>query len=185
QQRRRTPAGLLPRPAPFAGDGPGWVVLFDGTFASFQRWRQVGGTQGGNNQPPCGFHYVDGQIVTIGAGDHAVLYFPQQRFADFQLKLQFRIFDPASHNSGVFVRFQNPLLDLQGVLRQRADTDGRPWRSNRAWTAVYSGFEVQIDDNARPNPPGRKRNRTGAIYDVPAGDPGEATMQTYQPGPAL
>jgi hypothetical protein len=180
-----TPAGLLPRPAPFVGDGPGWTVLFDGTLPSFQHWRRVGGNQGGANQPPCGFQYIDGQIITIGTGDHALLYFPQQRFGDFILKLQFRVFDPNSHNSGVFVRFQNPLQDLQGVLQQQADADGRPWRTNRAWTAVYSGFELQIDDNAKPNPPGLRRHRTGAIYNIPAGDPGEAVVQTYQPGPAL
>ena len=30
-----TPAGLLPRPAPFTGDGPDWTVLFDDTLPSF------------------------------------------------------------------------------------------------------------------------------------------------------
>jgi len=50
-----------------------------------------------------------------------------------------------------------------------------------AWSAVISGFEVQIDDNARgdvnkdfygrrPEPDGLWKNRTGAIYKIPAGD---------------
>jgi hypothetical protein len=66
---------------------------------------------------------------------------------------------------------------------QQADALGRPWRTNRAWTAVFSGFEVQVDDNAKPD--GLRRRRTGAIYDVPAGDPGEPTQQQAQAGPRM
>jgi hypothetical protein len=67
---------------------------------------------------------------------------------------------------------------------------------------VISGFEVQIDDNARgdsskdfwgitPEPDGMFKNRTGAIYKIPAGDRvwhlgfNEPATQTYTPGPAL
>lgn len=182
------PATLLPSPAPFRGDDPTWQVLFDGTFDSFQRWRRAGSSAGGGGEPPCDFRYSDGQIVTVGKGDHAILYYPQS-FANFILKLQIQIFDAAFHNSGVFVRFQNPLLDLQGELARRAAQDlpalGIDWRSNRAWTAVYSGFEVQVDDNAKPNPPGLRKHRTGAIYNISAGDPGEPALQQYQPAPAM
>src|SRR5262249_47941736 len=97
--------------------------------------------------------------------------------------LQVRVFDAANHNSGVFLRCQNPLLDLQGTLLQRADAQGRPWRTNRAWTAVFSGFEVQVDDNAKPD--GLNRHRTGAIYDIPAGDPGEPAVQQFRAGPRM
>ncbi len=184
----RPAAPLLSRPAPFAGDGPGWEVLFDGTAASFQQWRRVGSGQGGTDRdgvgrPPCDFLYIDGQIVTVGNGDFALLYYPGRAYADFTLKAQVRIFDSANHNSGIFLRFQNPLTDLQGTLLQRADALGRPWRTNRAWTAVFSGFEVQVDDNGKPD--GLKRHRTGAIYDVPAGDPGEAMQQQAQAGPRM
>ena len=67
---------------------------------------------------------------------------------------------------------------------------------------MISGFEVQIDDNARgdtgkdfwgikPEPDGKFKNRTGAIYKIPAGDRvwhlgfNESATQTYTPGPAL
>jgi len=66
---------------------------------------------------------------------------------------------------------------------------------------VVSGFEVQIDDNARgdvtkdyygrrPEPDGLYKNRTGAIYKIPAGDlivqtgGHDARAQQYTPGPA-
>jgi hypothetical protein len=43
--------------------------------------------------------------------------------------------------------------------------------------------EVQIDDNARPS--GLRKHRTGAIYNIPADDPGEPQWQTFTPGPTL
>ena len=69
-------------------------------------------------------------------------------------------------------------------------------------SAVISGFEVQIDDNARgdvnkdfygrrPEPDGLFKNRTGAIYKIPAGDliiqtgGHDALLQQYTPGPPL
>ena len=70
---------------------------------------------------------------------------------------------------------------MPAVLRARADAEGAAVATNPAWTAVFSGFEVQIDDNARgdvtkdyygrrPEPDGLWKNRTGAIYKIPAGD---------------
>jgi len=67
---------------------------------------------------------------------------------------------------------------------------------------VISGFEVQIDDNARgdtgkdfygikPEPDARFKNRTGAIYKIQAGDRvwhlnfNEPSTQNYSVGPAL
>jgi hypothetical protein len=52
-------------------------------------------------------------------------------------------------NSGVFVRFTHP--ESAGDY-------------NAAWTAVSSGFEVQIDNTGAPD--GRPRHRTGAVYAV-------------------
>jgi hypothetical protein len=82
----------------------------------------------------------------------------------------------------------------------RADKEGAPDLANPAWTGVFSGFEVQIDDNARgdvnkdyygrrPEPDGLYKNRTGAIYKIQAGDliihtgGHDATVQHYTPGP--
>ncbi|HZN84240.1 MAG TPA: family 16 glycoside hydrolase, partial [Mycobacterium sp.] len=184
----RAEAPVLAQPPTVPTDGPGWETLFDGSDASFRRWRRAGGNAGGKDRfgidrPACDLRLVAGQIATLGNGDHALLYYQPKAFANFILRVQFHIVDGSFHNGGVFVRVRRPDLDLPAVLAQRADALGRPWRTNRAWTAVFSGFEVQIDDNAKTQ--GLRRNRTGAIYDVPAGDPGEPSDQMYSPGPSL
>ena len=94
------------------------------------------------------------------------------------MKLQFLVFT-TSANSGVFVRIRHPRRPLPEPINSRAQPDLAAHGGNLAWTAVHSGFEVQIDDNAP------LKNRTGVIYDVPAGDPGDPQLQTTQPGPAL
>jgi choline dehydrogenase-like flavoprotein len=204
------PGSLLPSPAPFPGDGPGWQVLFDGTLASFNRWRRAGTDIGSDGQPACAFRYVDGQIVTIGAGDFALLWYEPAAFSDLVLKLQFRVFSPGA-NSGVFVRIRDPREQLPAALFNRSETvnqfrkdlatDRQLLQANSAWRAVFSGFEVQIDDAGRgdirkdffglPEPDGLMKNRTGAIYKVPAGDPiphqgtQDTQTQLYQAGPPL
>jgi hypothetical protein len=75
-----------------------------------------------------------------------LLYFATKAFANFHLRLQFKCFDP-SNNSGVFVRARDPRLRLPAELASRADAD--KVSGNPAWSAVISGFEVQLDDNAR------------------------------------
>jgi hypothetical protein len=88
------------------------------------------------------------------------------------------------------------------IARRIRDAGDAPlFGANRAWSAVHSGFEVQIDDlcrgdsrrdfyGIRPEPDGLRKNRTGAIYKIPAADPlpaggVDAATQTYQPGPPL
>src|SRR5262249_61024403 len=39
-----------------------------------------------------------------------------------------------------------------------------------AWVAAYTGFEIQIDENAAPD--GADKHRTGAVYNVPTGPGG-------------
>lgn len=169
---------VLPSPAPFAGDGVGWQVLFDGTASSFRKWRRVGPDNGASDEPPSDFRYVGGQILTIGNGDHAILWYQPEAFSNFLLKLQFRVFANTA-NSGVFVRIRDPRKALPEPIKSRAQADLNLYR-NLAWTAVHSGFEVQIDDGAQ-----LKKNHTGAVYDIPAGDPGESQVQAFQFGPAL
>ena len=173
----------------------GFEALFDGTAQSFNRWRKEG-------QDGIGFAHINGQLLSYGSGEFAILFYPAKTFTNFTLRLQCQIFDPAAHNSGVFVRFAHPRHDLSGPLAQRAfnegvDHLGKPW-----WRPVFSGFEVQIDDNARgdqgkdfygirPEPDGLWKNRTGAIYKIQAGDriwhlnTNEPQTQTYTPGPLL
>lgn len=164
---------VLPK-APVISGGGGWRPLFDGTQQSAKSWRKVGpdGT---------GFAHLNGELVSYGGSGLVLFYYAKESFADFTLKLQFRIFDRANHNSGVFVRFPPPRKDLSPVLAARAAAEGIDVNANPALKAVVSGFEVQIDDNARgdqtkdfygirPEPDGLWKNRTGAIYKIPAGD---------------
>jgi hypothetical protein len=74
-------------------------------------------------------------------------------------------------NSGVFLRSRTP--------RTRwPDLAGKPnIDKNPAWVAVYTGFEVQIDEQVAPD--GLDKHRTGAIYDIPTGQNGEPVQQTF------
>ena len=185
---------VLPRPSVLAAEA-GFEPLFDGTEQSFNGWRQVG--PGGQ-----GFVLVNGELISYGRNDFSILWYAKEAFDDFTLRLQFRIFDVLRHNSGVFVRFRNPLSPAGTAIRARAQADHAPIDANPAWTAVYSGFEIQIDDTAkgdvnkdfygiRPEPDGLWKNRTGAIYKIPAGDfiyhlnRHDDAWQRYRPGPAL
>jgi choline dehydrogenase-like flavoprotein len=204
---------VLPRPPKVQVAAP-WQVLFDGTTATFNKWVHV--SPGNSN----GFALIDGNIVTYGTSDFGLLYYAAKAFADFTLQVQFRVFDLQNQNSGIFVRFRDPSLNLLPVTLARMNSDSisektrRPdlssdielFQRNRAWSAVHSGFEVQIDDNARGDPRkdyygfsedqfdtsgGLHKNRTGAIYKIPAGDPIpnsallDAQLQTYTTPPKL
>src|SRR5262249_5198118 len=152
-------------PQPDAGFRP----LFDGTAATFSKWRLAGPAGGG-------MRHVDGAMVSYGDGGLRLFYYAQEAFGDFTLRLPFRIFDPARHNSGVFVRFPRPSLDLAtSELSRRAAQEVSFDPGNFAWRPVIAGFEVQVDDTAagdatkdfygiRPEPSGLYKNRTGAIY---------------------
>ena len=202
-------SSVLPKPPPFPGDtAAGFKALFDGTGISFNRWSRV--SPGASN----GFALVDGEIVTYGTRDFGLLYYAAEAFADFTLRLQFRVVNAAGEifrdgtlvqNSGVFVRFRDPLLDPPPAIVQRLQSEANDFQlfqTNRAWSAVASGFEVQIDDNAignsrldffglRPEPNGLRKNRTGAMYKIPAKDPipgtslFDAELQKYTPAPDL
>jgi len=175
----------------------GFRALFDGTAATFRKWKLAGPANGAQ-----GFQLLDGDLVSYGASDIALLYYAAEAFADFHLRLQFRIFDPNNHNSGVFVRFRDPLSAMPEEIRNRAAAAGDPMVDNPALSAVHSGFEIQIDDNARgdsrrdfygrfPEPDGLFKNRTGAIYKIPSGDSivhlgtTDVRSQEYVPGPAV
>ena len=187
---------VLPRAVLRNVSGTGFTPLFDGTDATFKKWRLAGAANSGQ-----GFAFLNGELATYGSADFSMLYYVAQAFDDFHLRLQFKVFDPANCNSGVFVRFRNPTVRLpDNILSQLTDGERTAIAANPAWSAVFSGFEVQIDDNARgdvnkdyygrrPEPDGLFKNRTGAIYKVPAGDliihtgGHDASIQQYTPGP--
>jgi hypothetical protein len=167
---------VLRRPSPLTPVAP-WTALFDGTARSFNTdWVR---TSPNDSNP---FALIDGEIVTFGSGDFGLLYYRRQAFADFTLRLQFRVFDLMNHNSGVFVRFHDPALDPTAATLQRINNAGDQanFARNRAWSAVHSGFEIQIDDRA-----GLRKHRTGAIYNIAAGDTAEPNTQDYTAGPNL
>jgi hypothetical protein len=190
---------VLPGPEPVVSlqAETGFRPLFDGTADTFKNWRLAGPGGGG-------MLHVNGEMVSYGMGGLRLFYYATELFADFTLRAQFRIFDSANHNSGIFLRFPRTSLDLSNPLQQRIASGKEPSfdAGNPAWKPVMSGFEVQIDDNARgdpnkdfygiqPEPDGKFKNRTGAIYKIPAGDRvwhlnfNEPQWQTYTPGPAL
>lgn len=186
---------VLPGPEATPALEGGFRALFDGTEATFKNWR-VAGPGGG------GMLHVNGEMVSYGDGGLRLCYYAPEEFGDFTLRLQFKIFEPTAHNSGVFVRFARPTLALTSQLQSRIPHEPAFDKGNPAWKPVISGFEVQVDDNARgdsgkdfygirPEPDGLFKNRTGAIYKIQAGDRiwqenrNEPAVQDYRPGPAL
>lgn len=175
----------------------GFRPLFDGTTASFNHWRLAGPQTGG------GMLHLNGEMVSFGAdGPLRLMFYADESFSDFTLRLQFRIFDVNAHNSGVFLRFPSPVRDLEtDELKRRASLEPAFDPGNPAWKPVITGFEVQIDDTAAgdsnkdfygiPEPNGLFKNRTGAIYKIQAGDriwhlnTNEPAVQNYTPGPPL
>jgi hypothetical protein len=191
-------ASVLPGPEPVVSpqSDAGFRPLFDGTAATFKNWRLAGPAGGG-------MIHLNGEMVSYGDGGLRLFYYATEAFGDFTLRLQFRIFDWAKHNSGVFLRFPRPTLDLAtDELKRRAGNEAAFDPGNPAWKPVIAGFEVQVDDNAlgdstkdfygiRPEPNGLFKNRTGAIYKIQAGDRiwhlnrNEPAVQNYTPGPVL
>jgi hypothetical protein len=189
---------VLPGPDPVVSPQPeaGFRLLFDGTAATFKNWRLAG-------PPGGGMLHSHGEMVSYGGGGLRLFYYAVEKFSDFTLRLQFRIVDVNVHNSGVFIRFPDPALDFAtDELKRRAGLEAAFDPGNPAWKPVIAGFEVQIDDTAagdstkdfygiRPEPPGKFKNRTGAIYKIQAGDriwhlnANEPAVQNYTPGPAL
>ena len=173
----------------------GFRSLFDGTAATFKNWRLAGPAGGG-------MRHINGEMVSYGEGALRLFFYATELFSDFTLRAQFQIFDLNNHNSGIFVRFPRPSLDLSNALKLRTANEAFFDPGNPAWKPVISGFEIQIDDNARgdsskdfygirPEPDGKFKNRTGAIYKIPAGDRvwhlgfNEPAVQNYVPGPSL
>lgn len=167
---RRLVTRLIPQNATAQAE-QGFRTLFDGSEATFKQWKLAG---------PGSFTLTDGAIVADPAGDIGLLYYPQA-FADFRLRLQFRL-QSKDDNSGVFLRFRNPQLPASSANGNAARYE------NAAYVAVDTGFEVQIDEfargGARPaDPDGLDKHHTGALYDIPTG--GDWIRQDYHAGPAV
>ncbi|MEU3885466.1 family 16 glycoside hydrolase [Streptomyces sp. NPDC029041] len=122
------------------GQTEGYRSLFDGTVESLAEWRQVGGGSFGLN--PDGT--ITSGTTTSGMG---MLWFPQRKYGDFSLKLQWRDDAPGTGNanSGVFVRF--PWVH------------DHPEESRPEWVAIKYGHEVQVLDR-----PDGDLYKTGSVY---------------------
>ncbi|MFI6334164.1 OmpL47-type beta-barrel domain-containing protein [Streptomyces sp. NPDC050535] len=122
------------------GQTEGYSTIFDGSPESFAKWSQVGGGSFGLN--------ADGSITSgttvQGLG---MLWFPERKYGDFSLKLQWRDDAPGTGNanSGVFVRF--PWIH------------DHPEESRPEWAAIKYGHEVQVFDS-----PAGDMYKTGSVY---------------------
>ncbi|AVH55269.1 MULTISPECIES: OmpL47-type beta-barrel domain-containing protein [Streptomyces] len=122
------------------GQTEGYRTIFDGSQASFDRWEHVGGGSFGRN--------ADGSMTSgTSKGGLGMLWFPQRKYGDFSLKLQWRDDAPGTGNanSGVFVRFP-------GV-------HDHPEESRPEWVAIKYGHEVQVLDR-----PDGDMYKTGSVY---------------------
>ncbi|MEU7488253.1 family 16 glycoside hydrolase [Streptomyces sp. NPDC042319] len=122
------------------GQHTGYRDLFDGTQASFEKWQQVGG--GAFSLTGDGAMTSSPKVDGMG-----MLWFPERRFDDFSLKLQFRDDAPGTGNAngGVFVRFP--------------DVHDHPEEPRPEWVAIKYGHEVQILDR-----PDGDMYKTGSLY---------------------
>jgi choline dehydrogenase-like flavoprotein len=124
---------------------PGFKLLFDGFTTNNWRMSTI------KNQPPDRsnpgtFLLVDGTLESLPGNDLGLYYCTETTPANFVLKLEWLRWRD-DDNSGVFVRFPHP--------------DSKSY-NNTAYVAINFGFEVQIDQLARPD--GAAIHKTGAIY---------------------
>ena len=139
---RRSGDRIITPPA-FAADA-GFETLFDGTALGDWRMSTIRNQPGRDN--PGTFLVRRGALEARPGTDLGLLWLTRPAPARYVLRLQWMMtaFDD---NSGVFVNFPDPTQ--QGY-------------DNTAYVGVNFGFEVQIDELARPD--NAPIHRTGAIY---------------------
>ncbi|KUO05744.1 OmpL47-type beta-barrel domain-containing protein [Streptomyces caeruleatus] len=122
------------------GQTQGYRTILDGSAASFAKWQQVGG----GSFTPNGDGSITSGTTKAGLG---MLWFPERKYGDFSLKLQWRDDAPGTGNanSGVFVRF--PWVH------------DHPEESRPEWVAIKYGHEVQVLDR-----PDGDMYKTGSVY---------------------
>ncbi len=168
---RRLGDHLMPDPAPPTPE-PGFSYMFDGSDAQFANWEMAGGGSFSR--------FGRAMIAQQDARGIGLLFYKPQRFENFILRLDFLLPHPRGNNndnSGVFVRFRDPRLPDPAP-------DPIDPANNAAFVAVHTGFEIQIDEEARGDtrfgePDGSFFSRTGAIYKIKTLGTG-AGQQNYQ-----
>src|SRR5262249_48188319 len=155
---RRLGDHLIPEPPP-AKPEPGFTPLFDGSNGQLANWQMAGG--GG---------FVRSGRALIAQQDNrgiGLLFYTPQRFENFILRLDFLLPHPRGNVnaiSGVLLRFRDPRLPDPAP-------DPVDPANNPAFVAVHTGYEIQIDEEARGDtrfgePDGSFFSRTGAIYKI-------------------
>ncbi|GHG85533.1 OmpL47-type beta-barrel domain-containing protein [Streptomyces lanatus] len=122
------------------GQTEGYRTILDGSAESFTKWQQVGG----GSFAPNGDGSITSGTTKDGLG---MLWFPERKYGDFSLKLQWRDDAPGTGNanSGVFVRF--PWVH------------DHPEESRPEWVAIKYGHEMQVLDR-----PDGDMYKTGSVY---------------------
>ena len=139
---RRT-GDLIMSPPPFAGD-PGFEVLFDGT--SLGDWTMSTIVNQPGREDPGDFRVRRGALESRSGTDLGLLWLRRPTPERYVLRLQWMM-TAADDNSGIYFGFPDPRNEGY---------------NNTAYVGVNFGFEVQIDELARPDNAGI--HRTGAIY---------------------
>ncbi|UCM89416.1 OmpL47-type beta-barrel domain-containing protein [Streptomyces marincola] len=132
------------------GNRDGYQRIFTGTAQSLDRWSHVGGGAFGLND--------DGSITSSDTvGGMGMLWFPEQPYEDFVLRMKWRDDAPGtrSANSGVFVGFPR--------------VHDHPEESRPEWVAIKYGHEIQIYDDAFGD-----QYKTGSVYGFDLVNRGEA-----------
>ncbi|HTJ55632.1 MAG TPA: family 16 glycoside hydrolase [Nitrosospira sp.] len=141
---------------PFKADA-GFTLLFDG--ADVSKWRLTTIKNQVNNFPG-GRLVVNRALESVPGNDLGMFWHTDPTPQDFVLKLEWLRWRE-DDNSGIFIRFPHP--DSKGY-------------NNTAYVAVDFGFEIQIDQLARPD--GSPLRKTGAIYGFAApSDPGNLPVK--------
>ncbi|MGW0738093.1 OmpL47-type beta-barrel domain-containing protein [Streptomyces sp. NPDC002851] len=122
------------------GRTEGYRTIFDGTQSSFDRWQQVGGGRFALN----GDGSMTSSTTVEGMG---MLWFPERKYDDFSLKLQWRDDAPGdgNANAGVFARFPQ--------------VHDHPEEPRPEWVAIKYGHELQILDR-----PDGDLYKSGSVY---------------------
>ena len=139
---RRT-GDLIMAPPSFAGD-PGFEVLFDGT--SLGDWTMSTISNQPGRSDPGDFRVRRGVLESRSGNDLGLLWLRRPTPERYVLRLQWMMTAP-DDNSGVYFGFPDPRNEGY---------------NNTAYVGVDFGFEVQIDELARPD--NAAIHRTGAIY---------------------
>jgi choline dehydrogenase-like flavoprotein len=155
---RRTGDSII-TPSAFAAEA-GFETLFDGTSLGNWKMSTIRNQPGRDN--PGRFLVRRGSLEAQTGTDLGLLWLARPTPPRYVLRLQWMMTAP-DDNSGVFVAFPHP-------EQQNYD--------NTAYVGVNFGFEVQIDELARPD--GAAIHRTGAIYSFKG--PTDGPLLVRQPG---